>query len=158
MADRSKKRPILVAVDFSPHSEEALLKACEFAEGSKSPIVVLHVVHDPGEMPSYYSMLAKRKKLQRVEDVAAEMFEEFVASIKKKYPDNKTLKKVETMMVKGIPVTRILQVAEKIDASMVVVGSLGRTGLNHMLLGSKAEQVARLCPLPVVIVKRPAAN
>ncbi len=153
MADKTKKRPILVPVDFSSHSEEALLKACEFAEGLKSPIVVLHVVHDPGDMPSYYSMLTKRKKLQRVEDIAAEMFEGFVGSVKKKYPDNKTLKKVKTTMVKGLPVTRILQVAEKIDASMVVVGSLGRTGLDRVLLGSKAEQVARLCPVPVTIVK-----
>lgn len=158
MVDKSKKRPILVPVDFSSHSEAALLKACEFAQDSRSPIVVLHVVHDPGEMPSYYSILTKRKRLQRVEDVASEMFDGFVASVKKNNPDNKMLKKVEKMMVKGIPVTRILQVAEKIDAAMVVVGSLGRTGLDHVLLGSKAELVARLCPVPVVIVKRAAAN
>lgn len=153
MANKSKTRPILVPVDFSLHSEEALLKACEFAEALKIPLMVLHVVHDPGEMPSYYSMLTKRKKLQRVEDVASEMFEQFVESVKKKYPDNKMLKKAKTMMVKGLPVTRILQVAEKIDASMVVVGSLGRTGLDRVLLGSKAEQIARLCPVPVTIVK-----
>ncbi len=150
---RSKKKPILVPVDFSKHSEVALLKACEFAECSKLQIVALHVVHDPGDMPSYYSVLAKRKQLERVEDIAAEMFAEFVKSIKRKHPDNKTLKKVKTMLVKGLPVTRILQVAEKIDASMVVMGSLGRTGLKHALLGSKAEQVARLCPMPVTIVK-----
>ncbi len=57
------------------------------------------------------------------------------------------------MMVKGIPVTRILQVREKINASMVVMGSLGRTGLKHMLLGSKAEQVVRQSPVTVAIVK-----
>ena len=150
---KPKKAPILVPVDFSPHSEAALLKACELADCPKSPIVVLHVVHDPSDMPSYYSRIAKRKQLVRVEDIAAEMFSEFVASVKKKHPDNKALKRVKTMMVKGLPVTRILQVAEKIDASMVVVGSLGRTGLKHVLLGSKAEQIARLCPVPVTIVK-----
>jgi nucleotide-binding universal stress UspA family protein len=153
MAAKTNKRPILVPIDFSLHSEIALLKACEFAECSKQPIVVLHVVHDPGDMPSYYSRIAKKKQLVRVEDIAADMFSEFMASIKKKYSDNKELKKVKTMMVKGIPVTRILQVIEKSNASMVVMGSLGRTGLKHVFLGSKAEQVVRHSPVTVTIVK-----
>ena len=153
MAAKSIKRPVLVPVDFSPHSEAALLKACEFAECSGLPIVVLHVVHDPGDMPSYYSRIAKKKQLVRVEDIADEMFSEFIASIKKKYPDNKSLKKIKTMLVKGIPVTRILQVVEKVDAAMVVMGSLGRTGLKYAFLGSKAEQVVRQSPVTVTIVK-----
>ncbi len=153
MARNYKKKPILVPVDFSPHSEAALLKACELAKCPKLPIVVLHVVHDPGDMPSYFSKIAKRKQLGRVEDVAAEIFAEFIHSIKKKHPDNKVLKKIDTMMVRGLPVTRIIQVADKINASMVVMGSLGRTGLDHVLLGSKAEQVVRLCKVPVTIVK-----
>ncbi len=115
--------------------------------------MVLHVVHDPGDMPSYFSKIAKRKQLGRVEDVASEIFAEFIRSIKKKHTDNKVLKKIDTMMVRGLPVTRIIQVADKINASMVVMGSLGRTGLDHVLLGSKAEQVVRLCKVPVTIVK-----
>ncbi len=153
MTAKLNKQPILVPVDFSAHSEAALLKACEFAECSGQEIVVLHVVHDPGNMPSYYSRIAKKKQLVRVEDIASEMYSEFIKSIKKKNSDNKTLKKIKVMMVKGIPVTRILQVVEKIDASMVVMGSLGRTGLKHVFLGSKAEQVVRQCPVTVVIVK-----
>jgi nucleotide-binding universal stress UspA family protein len=153
MGAKSNKRPILVPVDFSEHSERALLKACEFAECGKQPIVVLHVVHDPGGMPSYYSRIAKKKQLVRVEDIADEMFMQFIAALKKKHPDNKTLNKVNTMMVKGIPVTRILQVIDKVDASMVVMGSLGRTGLKHVFLGSKAEQVVRQSPVTVAIVK-----
>ncbi len=153
MTAKTNKNPILVPVDFSPHSEMALLKACEFAECSGLPIVVLHVVHDPGDMPSYYSRIAKKKQLVRVEDIASEMFSEFIASIKKKYPDNKTLKKAKMMLVKGIPVTRILQVVEEVGASMVVMGSLGRTGLKYVFLGSKAEQIVRQCPVTVTIVK-----
>jgi len=148
-----KKKPILVPVDFSLHSEAALLKACEIAECTKQPIMVLHVVHDPGDMPSYYSKIATKKQLVRVEDVAAEIFSDFVKSVRKRHPDNKVLQKVKTMLVRGLPVTRIIQVAEKINASMVVMGSLGRTGLSHVLLGSKAEQVVRQCPVPVTIVK-----
>jgi len=45
-------------------------------------------------------------------------------------------------------------VADKIDASMIVMGSQGRTGLPHLLLGSKAERIAQLSPVPVTIVKQ----
>ena len=154
MVEKVNKKPLLVPVDFSPHSEAALLKACELAECMKLPILVLHVVHDPGEMPGYYKRIAKKKQLVRIEDIAQEMFDEFIASMVKKYPKIKQLKSIEKKLVVGLPVTRILEVAEKSGAAMVIMGSQGRTGLKHMLLGSKSEHVVRLCPLPVVIVKK----
>ncbi len=153
MSAKAKKGLILVPVDFSPHAETALLKACELADCSDMSILVLHVVHDPGDMPSYYSRIAKKKQLVRVEDIAAEMFDEFLSAVKKKYPDNKTLKKIKMMLVKGIPVTRILQVVDEVKADLVVMSSLGRTGLKYVFLGSKAEQVVRQCPVSVMIVK-----
>ena len=153
MASKDNSRPILVPVDFSTHSEAALLQACQLAECTKQKVVVLHVVHDPADMPGYYRRVTKKKALVRMEDVAEEMFQEFIAGIVKKNPQVKCLKKVEQMLVVGLPVTRILQVAEKIKASMVVMGSQGRTGLKHLMLGSKAEQVVHLCPVPVTIVK-----
>ena len=55
MTAKSSKLPILVPVDFSAHSALALLKACELAGCTKQQIIVLHVVHDPGEMPGYYT-------------------------------------------------------------------------------------------------------
>ena len=153
MVEQKKKGPILVPVDFSPPSEEALLKACELAECLKRPMVVLHVVHDPAEMPGYYLNITKKKQLVRMEDAAQEMFEEFLDATRKRYPKVKMLNKLESLLVVDLPVTRILQVVEKRNASLVVMGSQGRTGLKHMMLGSKAEQVIRLCPVPVMIVK-----
>ena len=154
MAAKSSKSPILVPVDFSAHSVAALLKACELAECTKQQLIVLHVVHDPGEMPGYYAKgMKKKKQLVRIEDAAKEMFDEFIADLQKKHPDVPILKKIETMLVVGIPVTRILQVIEKKSPSMVVMGSQGRTGLSHLLMGSKAEHLVRMCPVPITIVK-----
>ena len=48
---------------------------------------------------------------------------------------------------------RILEAAEQVKASMIVMGSRGRTGLPHLLLGSKAERIAQMAPMPVTIVK-----
>ena len=154
MVDKAKHKPLLVPVDFSSHSEAALLMACKLAGCMEQPILVLHVVHDPGEMQGYYKRTAKKKQLLRIEDIAKEMLDDFLGSLGDKYPKNSQLKNVERMLVVGLPVTRILEVAKKSGASMVIMGSQGRTGLKHMLLGSKAEQVVRLCPLPVTIVKK----
>ena len=64
----------------------------------------------------------------------------------------------KTKLVTGLPVNRILEVADKAKAGMIVMGSQGRTGLAHALVGSKAEQVVRLARIPVTIVKSDKAT
>ncbi len=53
----------------------------------------------------------------------------------------------------GLPATRILEVAHALGAQLIVMGSRGRTGLSHLLLGSKAQRVVQLSRIPVTIVK-----
>jgi len=153
MVDKSSKQILLVPIDFSPYSKAALLKACELANCLKASILVLHVVHDPSELPGYYAKVTKKKTMVRIEDVAREMFDEYMAKLLKSNPQLKCLAKAETRLVTGLPVTRILEVAEQINANMIIMGSQGRTGLDHIMLGSEAEQVVHLSPIPVTIVK-----
>lgn len=153
MPDKSSKQTILVPIDFSAFSEAALLKACELANCMKVQVVVLHVVHDPSEMPGYYGKMAKKKHLVRMEDVAREMVDEFMEMMINAHPEVKCLAEAESMLVVGLPVGRILEVAKSVKASMIVMGSQGHTGLKHIMLGSKAEQVMRLSPISVTIVK-----
>jgi nucleotide-binding universal stress UspA family protein len=153
MPKEKKDRPILVPVDFSTYSEAALLCAADLADMINEPLIVLHVVHDPGEAPGYYAVKGRKKQLHRLEDVAAEMLQEFVDNVKNKNPHNKAIKTAQTELVTGLPVNRILEVAEHSHARMIVMGSQGRTGLSHVLLGSIAERVVHLSPIPVTIVK-----
>lgn len=153
MTKTKKTQPIIVPVDFSADSEAALIFASELAECMQAPLVVLHVVHDPGEAPGFYAGKRKKKGLEKMEDVASEMMDDFMKETTKKHPDLKILRQVETMLTVGLPVSRILEAAEKTRARMVVMGSQGRTGLAHLMLGSKAEQLVHLCPIPVTIVK-----
>ena len=153
----NKAKPILVPVDFSAHSEAAVVFASGLAERLKAPLVILHVVHDPGEAPGYYDKIRKKKikRVKHIEDKAREVMEEFLQHLTDKHVGLKaSLKKAETKLVMGLPVTRILEVAKQLDPRMVVMGSQGRTGLAHLYLGSKAEQVVRLCPIPVTVVKK----
>ena len=153
MTEKAKKHPILVPVDFSAHAEAALVHAAKLADCLGAPLIVLHVVHDPGTMPGYYAKASKKKFLVHIEDAAGEMLDEFLASVRKKEPELKALKSAHSALVLGLPVSRILEVAKKEDAGIIVMGSKGQTGLKHLLVGSIAEQVVHLAPIPVTIVK-----
>jgi len=154
MAKKKDKDRLLVPVDFTPFSEEALFFASELAEKLEAQILVLHVIHDPLEAPGFYAQKGKKKKfLRSMEEAAKEMMDEFLIKIRKLHPDNTPIKKAIPILVVGIPVTRIVEIAEKKQARMIIIGSHGRTGLSNLLLGSKAEQVVRLSPVPVTVVK-----
>jgi len=153
MTAKEKNKPILVPVDFSSNSEAALVNAAELAEKLGNDLVILHIVHDLNEAPGYYSVKGRGKQMRRMEDVAAEMLDEFFNKMQKKYSGLPAMARATTMLVVGLPVNRILESAEKVHARMIVMGSQGRTGLARAMLGSKAEQVVRLAPIPVMIVK-----
>ena len=156
MAAKLDQSTLLVAVDFTPFSEEALIFASQLAEKLEAQLIVLHVIHDPAEAPGFYAQKGKKMKyLQSMEEVAEEMMEEFLAKMKKDHPDQLPIKEATPLLVVGTPVTRILEVAEKKQASMIILGSHGRTGLSHLLVGSKAERVVQLSPIPVTVVKSP---
>ena len=154
MAPKLDHTTLLVAVDFTPFSEEALIFASQLAEKLQSQLLVLHVIHDPAEAPGFYAQKGKKKQfLQSMEEAAEEMMVEFLAKMRKDHPDQLPIKEAIPLLVVGTPVTRILEIAEKKQAGMIIIGSHGRTGLSHLLVGSKAERVVQLSPIPVTVVK-----
>jgi nucleotide-binding universal stress UspA family protein len=153
MSDKNDAGPILAPVDFSAPSEAALLQALELGRCLERPVLVLHVVHDPGAMPGYYSKALKQKHLARIEDGAADMLEDFLKRVAKEHGDLVKRKQLESILVKGLPTSRILEVATKTGASMIVIGSKGLTGWKHLMIGSVAEQVVHLAEVPVTVVK-----
>ena len=83
--------------------------------------------------------------------VAEDMMAEFLAAFR---AGAEHLPALETRLVRGLPPGRIVEVARELGADLVVVGSRGRTGLPHILLGSVAERVVQTAPVPVTVVKR----
>ena len=155
MAKKADKDILLVAVDFSPYSEQALCFAGQLAEKLKAQLLVLHVIHDPAEAPGFYAQKGKKKKfLKSMEEAAQEMMEEFLLKMRQDYPDQMPIKKAKAQLVVGTPVTRIVEVAEKKQVKMIIIGSHGRTGLANLLVGSKVQRVVQLSPVPVTVVKK----
>lgn len=145
---------LLVAVDFTPYSKDATIFASRLAAKLKARLLVLHVIHDPAEAPGFYAQKGKKKKyLKSMEEVANEMMTKFLDKLRKSYPDEKPLKRAKPLLVVGTPAVRIVEVAKREKASMIIIGSHGRTGLSKILIGSKAERVVRLSTIPVTVVK-----
>lgn len=85
------------------------------------------------------------------------MLYEFLDRVAKDHPELKKLKKLDSMLVKGLPTNRILEVAEKKHAGMIVIGSKGLTGIKHLVMGSVAERVVHFAHVPVTVVKADAS-
>jgi len=153
-SDSSRQGPILVAVDFSADSRAALTWACEVADWMQTSVLVFHVVHDSSVAPDYYK-IDDKDWLAPLEEAAASRMQKFVAEMQKAGSGFKSMESLKSRLAVGRPVPNILEVADEIDARLIVMGSQGLTGLAHLLIGSKAEQVVRLAKIPVTIVKGP---
>ncbi|MBL4902719.1 MAG: universal stress protein [Desulfocapsa sp.] len=147
-------QPILVAIDFSADSESALLWACTYTKYTAAPLIILHIVHDPADAPGFYHNEAN-DWLEPMEAVANRMAKDFMKKVIAKHPDLSLLQDARLEFVAGLPPGRIVEFAEKEQAQLIVIGSCGRSGLSHILLGSVAERVAQISKIPVVIVKTP---
>ncbi|MBI1363645.1 MAG: universal stress protein [Proteobacteria bacterium] len=144
--------PILVPTDFTSHSRAALVFAAEVAQRMKHPITLLHVVHDPETAPGFY---ASENGNRTMDEVAEDMMNKFVADVRAEHPHVAALENLTTMLVPGIPSKRILEVAEKLETFMIIMGSHGRRGIKAWLIGSKSLKIVQRAKIPVTIVKGP---
>lgn len=148
-------KSILVTVDFSKDSREAVKEGLALGKMLGAGLVLLHVVHDPAEEPGFYHKKKEHKKSMRLmSDSAAEMMKEFVSKndIAKDAKSNKI--SLDTIVSRGLPAAQIINVAKKQKIGMIVMGSSGKTGLSNLLLGSTAERVVQMASIPVLVVKK----
>jgi len=149
---QNQEQGILVATDFSEDSKAALIWACHFAECTGAKLILLHVVHDPVSRPGFYRK-SKEDRMKPMQSVAESMMAGFLDQATSEHPELGFLNTLDQRFVPGLPPSRIVEVAALLDVALIVVGSRGITGLPHRLMGSTAERVVELAPMPVVVVK-----
>jgi nucleotide-binding universal stress UspA family protein len=142
-----KIEKILVPLDFSPASMEALDDAVSLAKQFRAAIHLLHV-HPPDEAASVPS--AAHLLLQSAE--AIERLNEELTGIHRKHaptfcPENCYIRG-------GQPYQEIVRLAREIDADLIALSTRGHSGLKHLLLGSTAERVVRSAPCPVLVARK----
>jgi nucleotide-binding universal stress UspA family protein len=135
---------ILVPVDFSETSQSAVRQAVDLAASFRSSLILLHVgdraaadVATEFPLGLEASLLdAERERLLKVLTPAeqAQLHPEFV-------------------IVAGSPAHEIVRCADEREVDLIVMGTHGRSGVSHMLIGSVAERVIRSAPCPVLVVR-----
>jgi nucleotide-binding universal stress UspA family protein len=148
----SAVQPILVAVDFGEAARAALLSAARLAISTGAPLKILHVVHDPGEEPNCYERKGDGEAIMPIADLAARRLQEFVLETHIGNPDLHVLQKPDTLLVCGLPATRIPEVASLVDAGRVVMGHTKAKGIWDKLFASLSERIDHSCGVPVNVV------
>ncbi len=140
---------IMTAVDFSETALTAARQAEELARQTGAELQVIHVLHEPAFVMAYGSgypspAIAEQyqsEMLTKLHGVAESLSHHGV--------------KVSSKLVHGTPHDAIVSTADTDQIDLIVMGTHGRTGLGHMLLGSVAERVVRLSKVPVMTIRNP---
>ena len=148
--DDVKIATMVCAVDFSENSDYALQYAINLASVFNAELKLLHVVELPF-LPSYSLAGVPDLSLpvEQVEENAKEHMEGLLKECRKQYD------RVTGDLRTGSPFLEIIGYARDVEADMIVVGTHGRSGLSHMLIGSVAEKVVRKASCPVLTIRHP---
>jgi nucleotide-binding universal stress UspA family protein len=136
---------ILVPIDFSPDSTNALAYARDLAKQFDAELLLLHVI-EPIHFITESDVYAHQRHLSatQMESIGLDLREEG--------------RRFRTMVKGGIPSSVIVDTARSAKADLIVIGTHGRTGLAHMWIGSVAEKVVRAASCPVLTVRRAGAK
>jgi nucleotide-binding universal stress UspA family protein len=141
---------ILVPIDYSEHAREVLRVALMLAERLGAEVEVFHVWEAMPEFPADWMVTTPAGERRHINELVRECAEnEMKEFLLANLPSGAH---VTHGVAPGHPVQKILEKLESSDYRWVVIGTHGRTGLKHWTLGSVAERVLRLSPVPVITV------
>jgi nucleotide-binding universal stress UspA family protein len=141
---------ILVPIDFSNYSKNALRYATNFAKKFNAKIYLVYVV-EPVIYPSDFSMgqvtfpVADLEMNERAKNELNNLAKTEIGSEIE----------VETLIKTGKPFVEINETASELDIDLIFIATHGHTGMEHLLFGSTAEKVVRKAPCPVLTLREP---
>jgi nucleotide-binding universal stress UspA family protein len=142
---------VLVPTDFSEPSAKAVLYGQALARSFGASLHVLHAVEEPlaqGWDAYGFPALLPERRAQVLAD-AQRRLEEVVP------PPERDRQPTELVTCLGDPRQEIVRFAKERGIDLIVMGTHGRGGVAHLLLGSVAERVVRTAPCPVLTVRHP---
>ena len=140
-------KKILCPIDHSDCSKEALKYAVSFAMKDEAKLYLLHIIDIRSFNDSVVAMSQQIPDEETLELLRIKLLD----CIPEEMRDDMN---VEAIVVQGIPFAEIISTAREKEIDMIVIGSHGRTGLKHMMLGSVSEKVVRKAPCPVLTVRQ----
>ncbi|MEJ5350418.1 MAG: universal stress protein [Melioribacteraceae bacterium] len=141
---------ILVPIDFSDYSKNALKYAVQFAKHFNSSMYLIYVI-EPVIYPADFSM--GQVAIPAMDANIQTRAEEELSNLAKNYVDPSI--KVEIIIKTGKPFVEINETAKEKDIDLIIIATHGHTGVEHLLFGSTAEKVVRKAPCPVLTLREP---
>src|SRR4029453_17704326 len=139
---------ILVPMDFSPPSDAALEYARSVADRYGASLPLLHVAEDP-----YRAFYSAEVFVPEVEGLREEILSDTEKRLTDRLrPSDLTEFHATAESIIGAPAGSIVEYAAGHDIDLIVMGTHGRGGMAHLLMGSVAERVVRTAPCPVLTV------
>lgn len=138
---------ILVPVDFSELSENALKAAADIAKKKNSELYVLHVIEVGEPMMGTGAILVEDQNILFFSKLAKKKLHEFLAK------DYLNGIKVTNIIEVGPTYNSITKNVDKFDLNLIVMGSSGTSGIEGFLIGSNTEKVVRHSSVPVLVIK-----
>jgi len=145
-------KKILLATDFSENSKWALTYALSFVKKYEATLYILHVIQQPTYPLGMYAEIsfdAMDKFNRNISEATEKEMKKLCET------ELEGVKNYQSMVVSGTPFLEIIRTAKEKEVDLIVVGTHGRTGLDHILFGSTAEKVVRQAPCPVLSVRLP---
>jgi nucleotide-binding universal stress UspA family protein len=139
---------ILVPVDFSEHSKNALAYAAKFAECYDAKLQVLHIIEDT--MHPAFSLVGKTSIFDLIPGIEEDCWRRAEKMLEDSVPAEI---KSEVFIKGGRAANEIINFAKDNSTDLIIIATHGLTGLEHMLLGSVTEKVVRMAHCPVLTVK-----
>jgi nucleotide-binding universal stress UspA family protein len=140
-----KFEKILVATDFGQASAQAVEQAISLAETFGAELVLVHVYEISALSYSVFPYPAA-ELLATIEAMAREQLERTLAEVRSRFP------KVTASLRRGVVWREIVAAVGETNADLLVIGTHGRRGFEHALLGSVAEKIVRHSPVRVLTV------
>lgn len=141
---------ILVPTDFSEFSRPALDYGCAIAARFESELHLLHVVPDPAMLVPEAAAFSVESMQDQTDALTAEAHTRLAKLPSDGWDNGKPV--VREVRV-GPAFLEIIEYSREQDIDLIVIGTHGRTGLMHVLMGSVAERIVRKSPCPVLTVK-----
>lgn len=145
-----KIKNILVPIDFSDYSKNALRYAIGFAKHFEAKMYIMYVV-EPAVYPADFSL--GQVAIPTTDVDMSQRAESELDSLTKSEIGSSV--NFEKMIKTGKPFMEIIETASEIDADLIIIATHGHTGVEHLLFGSTAEKVVRKAPCPVLTLRDP---
>jgi universal stress protein A len=136
---------ILVPTDLSPLAGKAVDYAHALAEKVKAELHVLHIVSNMNELAKEHGATGLIEPGAGQDD-----YDDWLAAL---IGESGTVRRVEAMRLSHHPHEAIIDYATKQNIELIVMGTHGRSGLKHLLMGSVTEKVLRGAPCPVLVIR-----